>query len=301
MFHYIKDAFTNTAYLPPTRNCALSFFLNLLQYTGPLTRPIYIASFSFRNIFLVRRVVIIIGIMHVALRDRLIFLFHAILYPPVFGRPACLQIYGIFMIGTMPRTRSQSAADRAEIVDPPSNITVIDVARRVVRWARAIHFVATTVEDTDPGRTGFIDEIQQSGSRSVIVARKLRAFHDERWNEAKEKNRNIDYGAEDDDDEEDEEEVEHEVEAAFDEDYSLEKAVAVTTTYEVKIVGLLGERREAMLNLHDSQGAAFLATLIEPYHESIAKWNRVESALQVCAEQGGEACVDMTLRRNWWK
>ena len=77
--------------------------------------------------------------------------------PAGLGDPHALQIYEIFMIRKMPRTRSQSAADNAEIIDPPSNITLIDVARRVVRWARAIHFVATTVEDTDPARTGFID------------------------------------------------------------------------------------------------------------------------------------------------
>ena len=202
----------------------------------------------------------------------------------------------------MPRTRSQTAEGANEIVDPQTNITLIDVARRIVRIARAIHFVAATVEDSEPARTGFIDALQQSGSRSTIVARKIRNFHEERWREAKQKDtRRIDYGADDDSDEDDEEDVEHEVEAAFDQDYSLEKAVSIATDFEAKAVGIIGDRRDAMEKLRDPDGAKFLGEIMDQYYGSIAKWDRVRDALRVCADQGGEACIDMTLRRNWWK
>ena len=198
----------------------------------------------------------------------------------------------------MPRTRSQAAQDASQIVDPPTNITLVDVAKRMVRIARAIHFVAATIEDCEPARTGFIDAIQQSGSRSTVVARRIRNFHEERWREAK---RTIDYGADDDNDKEGEEDVEHEVEAAFDQDYSLEKAVSIVTDFEARAVGMIGDRRDAMKNLRDPDGAEFLEEIMDKYYDSIAKWDRVRDALRVCADQGGEACIDMTLRRNWWK
>ena len=202
----------------------------------------------------------------------------------------------------MPRTRSQTAEGADRIIDPPTNITLTDVARRIVRFARAIHFVAATIEDSEPARTGFIDAIQQSGSRSTIVARKIRNFHEERWRESERKaTKKIDYGADDDSDEEREEDVEHQVEAAFDQDYSLEKAVSIATDFEAKAVGIIGDRRDAMEKLRDPEGAKFLEQFMDQYHKSIAKWDRVKDALRVCAEQGGEACLDMTLRRNWWK
>ena len=40
---------------------------------------------------------------------------------------------------------------------------------------------------------------------------------------------------------------------------------------------------------------------IDQYAESIAKWDRLKMSLEICAEEGGEACMDMIVRRNWLK
>ena len=208
----------------------------------------------------------------------------------------------------MPKTRSQSAAEGGgsdhQVIDPPTNITMIDIVKRVVRWARALHFVAATVEDTDSTKTGFIDKLQQAGSRAVVVARKMRNFHEERWREGRVAGpgdpQKLPYGGEDDDDEDDdEEEVEAEVEAAFDQDFSLERAVAIAIDFEARIVALIDERREAMLALRDPEGADFLAKFVEQYNDSIGKWDRIGQALNVSADEGGDAAIDMIVRRNW--
>ena len=211
----------------------------------------------------------------------------------------------------MPKTRSQSlAAERrqgqAAIVDPPTNITTIDLAKRVVRWARALHFVAATMEDIDSTKIGLIDRLQQAGSNAVVTARKLRNFHDDRWRESEEKRhgrpRQILYGGEDDDDSSgDEDDVEADIEAQFDQAYTMERAVSIAINIEVKIVTAIGERREAMIRLRDPDGASFLAHFIDKLHDSIAKWERVETTLTVCQYEGGDAAIDMVLRRNWLK
>ena len=124
----------------------------------------------------------------------------------------------------MPRTRSQTAADREEamtlnISDPETNLTLIDTSRRIVKIARAIHFIAATMEDTDHSKTGFIDAIQQSGSRSVVVARKLRQFHDQRFGKNDGDGTAGTNNDDDEDDEEEDEDTEEQVEERFDEDF----------------------------------------------------------------------------------
>ena len=207
----------------------------------------------------------------------------------------------------MPRTRSQTAAGRriasVEIVDPMTNLTLSDLAKKMVTVARSIHLVAATIEDVDPTKIGFIDAVQRSGSNAVVVARKIRLFHEERWSEKVPKQSNNDEESEEDEDDEDDEEddIEANVEREFDEDFSLLKAAEITTRLEATAVGLIDDRRVEMERFRDPDGESFLRQFIEQYHQSIAEWDRVKETLRVCVEHGGETAIDMILRRRWLK
>ena len=75
----------------------------------------------------------------------------------------------------------------------------------------------------------------------------------------------------------------------------------MTIEYEAEAFSVIGKRREEMERLKDRDGDAFMRGFIDEYADSIAKWDRIKMSLAVCADKGGEACLDMIVRRNWLK
>ena len=196
----------------------------------------------------------------------------------------------------MPTTRRRTAEQgNAGVI-----LTIDDVAKKITRVSGSLHSIASLINETIDGRSGFYHRFRSAGENSSANARALWRYHDRRWQETKR-------GAGDGDDEEDdtnedEEEddpIDDEVDRRIGRPFTFTRAVEAALAYLDTATGVLTTRKAEMEELADADGAALLQAFLETYEKEKEGWRKIAELLGRTTTYLGESIIDTSLRQGW--